>query len=242
MAYEQSQVRAMPDTESLYHGLEVCALRYNESHVATRTVANGSEFEKWKADNVAHNTTSLVAHCGGCGNCSTPHDILIYDQTKNTLFKESIQCAKHGLVGGHRAARRCLSERVGLSNDCNDCWAENLMCDLRSCIFTCFLYAIFSKGVHDGTASEELNRCTYCDEVRCGPAFLKCAGANRRRTAIQSDIERDVKSEVCASVDKKWWLNKTLQDVWEHEYKKNMTQNKRRKRIRAKRDANDSQS
>ena len=34
------------------------------------------------------------------------------------------------------------------------------------------------------------------DEERCGPAFLACAGANRRRAGIVSDIQRDDR-ELC---------------------------------------------
>ena len=36
----------------------------------------------------------------------------------------------------------------------------------------------------------ELNPCLECDETNCGPAFKKCAGANRRRCGISTDINR----------------------------------------------------
>ena len=38
----------------------------------------------------------------------------------------------------------------------------------------------------------KLNACLQCDEDMCGPAFKKCAGANRRRSCIPSDIMRDI--------------------------------------------------
>ena len=37
----------------------------------------------------------------------------------------------------------------------------------------------------------KLNECLECDEKLCGPNFLHCAGANRRRLGIVSDIARD---------------------------------------------------
>ena len=47
----------------------------------------------------------------------------------------------------------------------------------------------------------ELNSCLECDEKLCGPAFIQCAGANRRRLGIESDIKRDVTLEQCQLVD-----------------------------------------
>ena len=72
---------------------------------------------------------------------------------------------------------------------------------------------IFSQ-IETGEDAQELNRCTLCDEKRCGIAFVECAGANRRRTAIISDIERDTEQEVCESVDQAWWRNNTIGDLW----------------------------
>ena len=79
------------------------------------------------------------------------------------------------------------------------------------------LYAslqIFSQ-IETGEESQELNRCTFCDERRCGIAFVECAGANRRRSGILSDIERDLEQEVCQEVEGPWWRNATIQNLWE---------------------------
>jgi len=40
--------------------------------------------------------------------------------------------------------------------------------------------------------------CLKCDEMNCGPEFIKCAGANRRSSGIISDIERS-ESEHCST-------------------------------------------
>ena len=53
---------------------------------------------------------------------------------------------------------------------------------------------------HVEANSSQLTKCLECDEKRCGPAFIRCAGANRRRSGIQSDIERNY-SHVCKKVD-----------------------------------------
>ena len=74
---------------------------------------------------------------------------------------------------------------------------------------------MFSQ-IETGEDAQELNRCTLCDEKRCGIAFVECAGANRRRTAIISDIERDADSEVCESVVDQWWWNETIIDLWQN--------------------------
>jgi len=74
---------------------------------------------------------------------------------------------------------------------------------------------MFLGGIHGGSQSETLNRCTRCDEIICGPAFVECAGANRRRTGIQSDIQRDAESEVCTKVQpKEWWQDPVMQNAW----------------------------
>ena len=64
---------------------------------------------------------------------------------------------------------------------------------------------------------QALNRCTECDEKRCGPAFVKCAGANRRRSGILSEFERDVENEFCTAVDTGWWNDERLQSYWDRQ-------------------------
>ena len=59
------------------------------------------------------NSSIIVAHCGTCGACSNPHDIRIYDQTKETLFQSSYRCSKRAVVGGRHVTRRCLKDAIG---------------------------------------------------------------------------------------------------------------------------------
>lgn len=182
---------------------------------------------------------SIVAHCGECGACSTPHDIRIYDETRNTLLVSSTQCAKHALIWGRKTATNCMAKNVGFTTECNECWIENIICDLRLCIFSCIWYGLFSQidgGSNDGSSSSSssgkaLNPCTNCDEKRCGPAFVKCAGANRRRSGILSDIDRNQESEVCHAVTDEWWKDPDLQRQWEAQQEQEQQQQQHRKTV-----------
>jgi len=68
-----------------------------------------------------------------------------------------------------------------------DCWTDNIMCDAVQCVGPCWTKFFDPK---------QTPNCIACDEKRCGPEFIKCAGANRRSSGIISDIERDIKT-VC---------------------------------------------
>jgi hypothetical protein len=233
--YERYHVRNADDTLGFYTQPEVCGIVHSKqanitsakvtasSRVVAASVVLPETSLRIKTfssvDEVtaasSSGTNSVVAHCGDCGACSTPQDINIYDETRNTLFKTTTECAKRGLMGGHRAAAKCMMEDVGLTPDCNDCWVENIMCDLRKCIFTCMWYGLFNQvDGGAGGAGTALNPCTECDERRCGPAFVTCAGANRRRSGIISDIKRDEHSEVCHDVTREWWKDQDLQRQW----------------------------
>jgi len=75
------------------------------------------------------------------------------------------------------------------------------MCDLRRCVFSCLLYRMGLGGsTNQGDKEGELSDCLRCDEKLCGPAFITCAGANRRRSGVVSDIERNG-THVCKQVD-----------------------------------------
>ena len=71
------------------------------------------------------------------------------------------------------------------------------MCTMEKCTPTCVKCKL---GL--GCPQEDgLNACLRCDEDLCGPAFKKCAGANRRRSGIVSDIVRNDTS-ICKFIDK----------------------------------------
>jgi hypothetical protein len=218
----------------------------NASNINTNNITNhnstmmtGVTIATYESRDAVEQAGGFVGHCGPCGACSNPHDLLLYDTTKNTLFAATTTCAKRALIWGRVTARHCLEHAVGFTDPCNDCWVENILCDLRKCVFTCLLYGLFgdvdggsgstsgnnssNSGDNSGGDSDPknggggttLNACTECDERRCGPAFIVCAGANRRRSGIVSDIARNEATEVCQSVRDGWWDDPALQQEWQ---------------------------
>lgn len=202
-------MRRASDTLEFYELDDVCAV------VATADGGGAVRTETFASAAVARNAsqTITVAHCGQCGACSTPHDIQIYDETKNSLLGKTYTCAKRGFLWGRKTASNCMKQEVGLSGDCHKCWVDNIMCDLRLCLFTCTWQGMFNE-VDTGKEGQTLNRCTLCDELRCGPQFVRCAGANRRRSGILSDIDRDLDTEVCTEVETDWWNDPIIQEQW----------------------------
>jgi len=156
----------------------------------------------WPSSLFAHERGEAVAHCGDCGKCSTRQDIDIYAKTRNTLTSKSKTCALRSLWGGPEAVRDCFKKKVGFTPGCNTCWTENVMCDRRFCVFTCLKSILLGESNNRG--EDKLSNCLLCDERMCGPAFIKCAGANRRRCGITSDIGRDDQNELCQTIDVGW--------------------------------------
>lgn len=228
---EQNHVDRAPSTVDLYSKPQVCTLlnvpndvvNYN-STVSSQHQRSPKPLHQRKLQHSHYIQTlsnvsiarekenSLIAHCGDCGSCSTPQDVAIYEQTKNTLTDTTAKCAKLALIGGRRRATKCMNDHVGLSGACTNCWVDNIMCSIKSCVFTCLWRQLTSWG-DEKSVGGELNDCTRCDELRCGRAFLLCAGANRRRTGIVSDIERDFDQEVCMVADEAFWRNEELR-LW----------------------------
>lgn len=145
----------------------------------------------------AHTTGGGVMHCGGCGACSTFHDVNLYKVTKENLTKVSRACAWKS-VFSYAKSRKCMEEKVGFTGPCMDCWMENILCDRKHCLLVCMESIMKNESYVDKDG--HLNKCLQCDEDKCGPAFKKCAGANRRRACIASDIFRD-KSTICKDCD-----------------------------------------
>lgn len=125
-----------------------------------------------------------VLHCGACGACSNLEDKYVYGNTSLTLTDDARSCAIWGTFG--QDEQECL-EKTGLSSNCTSCWVDNIACTRSQCLYPC-LWEI----VHPVKNS----RCFACDERRCGAAFLECAGMNRRRAGVRTDISRS-EEEVC---------------------------------------------
>ena len=192
--FEHQHVQAAASTSWIYDTPNVCGYQSIPQDRSKGT------FLTYDGQEEAHTDESEVAHCGECGHCSTLQDMSIMGYTKESLTRDSTDCAKRSFFG-KEAVRSCMEEKVGFTSSCNDCWVDNVMCTLKSCAFTC-IKSVFLKGESNNVdGSKELNACLECDEKMCGPQFIQCAGANRRRSGIISDIGRDADMEVCQEVD-----------------------------------------
>ena len=136
----------------------------------------------------AHNNNTKILGCGPCGACSNEHDVHLYWKTKNNLTMVSRLCAVTSLVS-EKLGEKCMKHYVGFTDECNKCWMENIKCDRENCKWVCLWSLIRNEPYVDKEG--KLNSCLQCDEDICGPAFKECAGANRRRSCIYSDIMRD---------------------------------------------------
>lgn len=186
-AVQRARVASAGDTGWVYNTSEVCTYPHAG---AERNFPNASE---------AHAAGQFVEHCGQCGKCSNEHDIAIYNTTAESLTNAATKCAFWSFVGKERV-RSCLLNKVGFTSDCNDCWVDNVMCDRYSCQWICLLSILSGQRKNEPGPEGTLNPCLECDEKLCGPAFIKCAGANRRRSGISSDIGR-LDDQVCTTVD-----------------------------------------
>jgi hypothetical protein len=69
---------------------------------------------------------------------------------------------------------------------CMDCWVDNVFTDRVLCQEECL-----DRFINPGLKPYEEDACLQCDEYTAGPAFIRCAGLNRRSAGILSDIPRE---------------------------------------------------
>ena len=188
LAVERDSVARAPSTATYYTTPLVCVRGGGGGNGSFATLANRSAAAQLGA--------LPLAHCGPCGACSTEQDLAAYVRTRLTLTASTTQCAIRVLTGGRDAVSACMDASVGLTPDCTRCWVDNVVCDQRACLFTCLWGLVRGERNNRDAAPGQLSPCLACDEALCGPAFVTCAGANRRRSGIASDIGRE-ESQVC---------------------------------------------
>ena len=179
---ERAAVLKQTDTHELYTDDRVCVLTHSDSTQAFANVTVARENEGVKR----------VLNCGTCGACSNTHDIAVYTDTKDTLTDTATSCALNSFLG-RKDVEKCFITEIGLSGPCTECWVDNVMCDQQHCKWTCLKMLLLDGGKRKNTAGGddgELNHCLECDERMCGPAFFRCARANRRTSGVISDIGR----------------------------------------------------
>lgn len=153
-----------------------------------------------------------MLHCGPCGACTNAQDMGVYVRTAANLTDLAGAC---GLRLRHSQRMACLAA-IGFTAPCAQCFEDNIVCDRRACLRPCLAFAArerlwrawawlqraLGRTPAPGPMQElhrlATNACLACDEENCGPAFMACAGANRRRAGIPSDIERQG-DELCSA-------------------------------------------
>lgn len=161
----------------------------------TRDVVCGADGVSRTAFEAARAPGVGVLHAGACGACSNVADVDVLRRTHATLTDTGKACAMRYFLLGRAAGTTCFAA-VGLSPACTDCWLDDMACAIRHCTFVCLRSKLLGEA---NTVEGKLNGCLACDEVHCGPDFVRCAGANRRRAGIVSDIDRPA-SEVWGGV------------------------------------------
>lgn len=152
-----------------------CGVRFEADRVHYRLATFASAAEAGAAG-------FAVTHAGGCGTCSTLHDLAVYLE-KPDLTAPVRRCAMKA-----QDARLACIEALGFSEACARTWLYNVENTRRECFGTCLKSWLRREAP---TRSDgRLNACLQCDEDRSGPVFKATAGRTRRNSGIRTSIPR----------------------------------------------------
>lgn len=151
-------------------------------------VVCGDDGVTYASEAAAHAADRQVLHATACGACSNAADVEVLRRTRETLTLDARACGLRYFLLGRAAAERCLVP-VGFTSACAACWIDDMACAITHCTAICLWSRITGEP---NNVDGRLNDCLQCDETFCGPEFGRCAGANRRRSGIVSDIARPV--------------------------------------------------
>jgi hypothetical protein len=91
---------------------------------------------------------------------------------------------------------------IGFTYDCAWCWTVDELCAARNCVFI-YLQSVLLNKVGNFQVGMEHITAASCDEALCGPEFVPCSGATRRRMNIVSDIPRPIEQQ-CTVAQENW--------------------------------------
>jgi len=95
------------------------------------------------------------------GACDNPVDLATLESTTD-LSDKVAGCAMQCLGQGVACMSGCVQDASGLSDGCSACFGEAIQCTMSSCMLQC---------IDSGSQS-----CADCQQQKCAPAFLECAG------------------------------------------------------------------
>ena len=107
-------------------------------------------------------------------------------------------------LGSREVVQECNEKSIGFTEECSMCWTVDEYCARNNCMFI-FLQSVFTNQVNNFNVGPVDITSATCDEALCGPGFVPCSRATRRRMNIVSDIPRPV-SQQCRVVNENWSL------------------------------------
>jgi len=144
-----------------------------------------------------------VIHCGACGACSNWNDLSLQWTTRTYLANLGQKCTKESLFGGtDEDVQKCNEEEIGFTEECSSCWTVDQLCAKTQCVFI-YLQALIVNQVSNFNVDPDDITTATCDEALCGPEFVPCSGATRRRMNIVSDIPRP-QDQQCTVANEDW--------------------------------------
>lgn len=143
-----------------------------------------------------------VVHCGACGACSNWNDLRLQWTTRDVLAKKAQKCGAKSISGGIEKVQECNHEDIGFTTPCAWCWTHDEICAKSHCVFI-FLQSAMVNRLTVFNVGENHITSASCDEAMCGPTFLPCVGANRRRMGIVSAIPRPAWQQ-CTAAKEDW--------------------------------------
>ena len=106
------------------------------------------------------------------------------------------------ILGSREDVQTCNENKIGFTEECSVCWTDDQYCVRNNCVFI-FLQSVFTNQVNNFEVGPDDITTATCDEALCGPEFVPCVGATRRRMNIISDIARPT-SQQCRVASEDW--------------------------------------
>jgi len=162
----------------------------------------GSIIQTFETPDEALAAKFSIVHCGACGACSTWQDLRLQWTTRKYLADVAQDCAKKSFLGGRQAVKECNENKIGFSEECATCWTIDQLCAKKNCVFIFFQVIMINKLTNFQVGPDEITTAT-CDEAMCGPEFVPCSGATRRRMDVISTITRPFNQQ-CRIINQDW--------------------------------------
>eukprot|EP00531_Pseudo-nitzschia_arenysensis_P009557 CAMPEP_0116128384 /NCGR_PEP_ID=MMETSP0329-20121206/7333_1 /TAXON_ID=697910 /ORGANISM="Pseudo-nitzschia arenysensis, Strain B593" /LENGTH=697 /DNA_ID=CAMNT_0003622523 /DNA_START=139 /DNA_END=2229 /DNA_ORIENTATION=+ len=135
-----------------------------------------------------------VIHCGECAACSNWNDLSLQWTTRDFLAKKAKKCLTKNLFGTEEDVQKCNQESIGFTEQCSECWTTDQFCARSNCMFL-YLQSILTNQLNNFNVGPDDITVATCDEALCGPDFVPCSGATRRRMDIVSGIARPISQQ-----------------------------------------------